>query len=146
MNREDIIARHANKFSAEPMSGCWLWTAATDKHGYGMLWDGKRMDRAHRLFYAAAFGQSVKGVNVLHDCDNPACVNPAHLHAGTQAQNMVERTQRGRSGKRLTQASANHIRLQLELGRSQRWIADFWGVSQRLVWSIKKGLVWNANK
>lgn len=146
MKKDDIIAKHSDKFSAEPMSGCWLWIAATDKHGYGMLWDGKRMDRAHRLFYAAAFGQSVKGINVLHDCDNPACVNPAHLHVGTQAQNMVERNQRGRSGKRLTQASADHIRLQLELGRSQRWIADFWGVSQRLVWSIKKGLVWNAKK
>lgn len=146
MTRDDIITKHADKFSAEPISGCWLWTAATDKHGYGMLWDGKRMDRAHRLFYASASGHSVSGINVLHDCDNPACVNPAHLHAGTQAQNLKERTQRGRSGKRLTQATADHIRLQLELGRSQRWIAAFWGVSQRLVWSIGKGRVWNANK
>jgi len=146
MNRDDIIAKHADKFSAEPMSGCWLWTAATDKHGYGMLWNGKRMDRAHRLFYAAASGQPVSGINVLHDCDNPACVNPAHLHAGTQAQNLKERTQRGRSGKRLNQAIADHIRLQLELGRSQRWIARFWGVSQPTIFNIKQGRIWNANK
>ena len=146
MNRDEIISRHADKFSAEPMSGCWLWTAAIDKNGYGMLWDGKRMDRAHRLFYASASGQSVLGINVLHYCDTPACVNPSHLHAGTQAENLKERTQRGRSGKRLNQATADHIRLQLALGRSQRWIAEFWGVSQRLVWSIAKGRVWNANK
>ena len=146
MTRDDIISKHADKFSAEPMSGCWLWTASTDKNGYGMLWDGKRMDRAHRLFYAAASGESLLGIKVLHDCDNPSCVNPSHLHAGTQAENMKERTQRGRSGKRLTQADAGSIRLQLETGRSQRWVARFWGISQRLVWAIGKGRVWNANK
>jgi len=146
MNIEDIIKRHSDKFSAEPISGCWLWTAATDKHGYGMLWDGKRMDRAHRLFYASASGQSVSGINVLHDCDNPSCVNPAHLHAGTQAQNMKERTIRGRSEKRLNKAIADYIRLQLELGKSQRWIAKFWGVSQRTILNIKQGRIWNVNK
>ena len=145
MTRDEII-KHENKFVREPMSGCWLWTAATDKHGYGMLWDGQRMDRAHRLFYAAVSEKPLVGINVLHDCDNPACVNPAHLHAGTQADNMKERTQRGRSGRRLTQADAGSIRLQLETGRSQRWVARFWGISQRLVWAIGKGHVWNVSK
>lgn len=146
MTRDDIITKHADKFSAEPMSGCWLWTASVDKDGYAKVWSNGKMVKAHRLFYAAASGKPLSGINVLHDCDNPACVNPAHLHPGTQAENLKERTQRGRSGKRLTQPIADHIRLQLELGRSQRWVADFWGVSQRLVWSIKKGLIWSANK
>ncbi len=146
MKREDIIARHTDKFSAEPISGCWLWTAATDKHGYGMLWNGKRMDRAHRLFFAAANGVSVDGLYVLHDCDNPACVNTEHLHAGTQADNMKERTIRGRSGKRITQETADKIRVMLKIGAPQRTIANLFGVSQRLVWSISKGLIWYANK
>ena len=146
MTDRDDINKHEGKFIREPMSGCWLWTAAMDKHGYGMLWNGKQMVRAHRVFYASANGVDVSGINVLHDCDTPSCVNPAHLHVGTQADNMKERTERGRSGKRITQPIADHIRLQLELGRSQRWIANFWGVSQRLVWGIAKGLIWNANK
>ena len=146
MNTEDIITKHANKFSAEPISGCWLWTASTDKHGYGMLWNGNQMDRAHRLFYAAANNVDVSGVNVLHDCDNPACVNPSHLHAGTQADNMRERSIRGRSGKRITQETADKIKVMLKAGVPQRTIANLFGVSQRLVWSIDKGLVWNAIK
>jgi hypothetical protein len=145
MNRDDIN-KHENKFVREPMSGCWLWTAAMDKHGYGMLWNGKQMDRAHRVFYASANGVNVSGVNVLHDCDNPSCVNPAHLHAGTQADNMKERTIRGRSGKRITQETADKIKTMLNIGAPQRTIAQLFGVSQRLVWNIDKGLIWNANK
>lgn len=145
MNRDDIN-KHENKFVREPMSGCWLWTAAMDKHGYGMVWNGKQMDRAHRVFYASANGVNVSGVNVLHDCDNPSCVNPAHLHAGTQADNMKERTIRGRSGKRITQETADKIKTMLNIGAPQRTIAQLFGVSQRLVWNIDKGLIWNANK
>lgn len=146
MTREDIIAKHSDKFSAEPMSGCWLWTAASDKHGYGMLWNGKRMDRAHRMFYVESSGKNIDGFSILHDCDNPACVNPAHLHIGTQAENMKEKAQRGRSGKKLNKSIASCIRLQLEVGRSQRWIAKFWGISQRTVFNIKHGVVWNVTK
>jgi hypothetical protein len=43
MNREDIN-KHESKFVREPMSGCWLWIAGADKHGYGMLWDGKQQE------------------------------------------------------------------------------------------------------
>jgi hypothetical protein len=111
-----------------------------------MLWNGKQMDRAHRVFYASANGVNVSGVNVLHDCDNPSCVNPAHLHAGTQADNMKERTIRGRSGKRITQETADKIKTMLNIGAPQRTIAQLFGVSQRLVWNIDKGLIWNANK
>jgi len=146
MTRDDIIKRHMTKVSPEAITGCWLWTGATDKHGYGMVWHEGRMDRAHRVFYAAAIGTSVCGINVLHQCDNPSCVNPAHLHAGTQADNMKERTIRGRSGKRINQETANKIKTMLKTGAPQRAIAQLFGVSQRLVWSIGKGLIWNANK
>ena len=54
MTRDDIT-KHEDKFVREPMSGCWIWIASVDKNGYGMLWNGKKMDRAHRLFYSYAF-------------------------------------------------------------------------------------------
>lgn len=146
MTRDDIIGKHMDKVSMEPMSGCWLWTAAADKNGYGMVWDGEKMDRAHRVFYSASKGLATPEANVLHDCDNPACVNPAHLHAGTQAENMKERTQRGRSGRFIDQETADRVREMLAAGASQRATAVAFGVSQRLVWSISKGLIWNAIK
>jgi hypothetical protein len=145
MTREDIN-KHESKFVREPMSGCWLWIAGADKHGYGMLWDGKKMDRAHRLFYASNFGIDVKGLDVLHDCDNPSCVNPHHLHTGDQAQNMKEKAIRGRSGKKLNAVLANKIKGQIALNIPQRKIAQMFGVSQKIIHSINKGLIWNVNK
>ena len=139
---QDEISKHVNKFERVPMSGCWLWTASVDKHGYGMLWNGKTMDRAHRMFFASATGQDVTGKNVLHDCDNPSCVNPDHLHIGTQKQNLKERTIRGRSGKKIDQQTADAIRSSVG---TQRAIAKQFGVSQKQVWMIKKGFIWNAN-
>lgn len=139
---QDEINKHSNKFEREPMSGCWLWTAAVDKHGYGMLWNGKFMDRAHRMFYAAHTGESIAGMNVLHGCDNPSCVNPNHLHSGTQAQNMKERTLRGRSGRKINQQIADAI---CASEGTQRAIAKQYGVSLKQVWMIKKGFIWNAN-
>lgn len=140
---QDEIIRHESKFEREPMSGCWLWTAATDKHGYGMLWNGKFMDRAHRLFYAAHTGKAIVGINVLHDCDNPSCVNPNHLHSGTQAQNLKERTVRGRSGRKINLQIADEIR---SSQGTQREIAKKFDVDQNLVHLIKKGKIWNVNK
>ena len=145
MTRDDIT-KHEEKFVRDPMSGCWIWTASVDKHGYGMLWNGKQMDRAHRLFYSFAFGTNVSGVKVLHDCDNPYCVNPHHLHVGTQAQNMKEKSIRGRAGKKLTQDVAEKIKDVLKTGVSQRRVANIFGVSQRLIFGINKGLIWSANK
>ena len=75
---------------------CWLWTAAKVQ-GYGSF-DGRR---AHRVAWELAYGPIPKGVGyhgtcVLHRCDTPACVNPAHLRLGTQADNMADRDAKGR--------------------------------------------------
>ena len=146
MTRDDVMIKHMDKVSMEPMSGCWLWTASVDKHGYGMLWNGTRMDRAHRMFFSASTGIDIAGMSVLHYCDNPSCVNPNHLHVGTQAQNMNERSQRGRAGKIINQSVADDIRAMISLGSSQRATAEAFGVSQKLVWSINKGDIWIGNR
>lgn len=87
---------------------CWNWTAAAwsrsvDGRGYGVfrlkingVW--ARM-LAHRYSYELHNGPIPAGLHVLHSCDNSRCVNPAHLHAGTQTENMLEMHQRNRHPK-----------------------------------------------
>jgi hypothetical protein len=75
---------------------CWLWTGHRDKDGYGILpYDGKLL-RAHRVSWELHNGPIPAGIKVLHSCDTPPCVNPAHLFAGTQRRNIEDMIAKGR--------------------------------------------------
>lgn len=75
---------------------CWLWTGTTSGSGYGSFWNGSRPMRAHRFSWMLAGGELPAGMELLHQCDNPLCVNPAHLRLGTHAENMQEAKERRR--------------------------------------------------
>ncbi|KKK93890.1 hypothetical protein LCGC14_2688380 [marine sediment metagenome] len=72
-------------------SGCWEWTRCRTDKGYGQVRVHGKAWRAHRLSYTINVGPIPDGLFVLHDCDNPPCVNPAHLHLGDHSQNLIER-------------------------------------------------------
>lgn len=77
-------------------SGCWNWLGPTSTStGYGVA----TSMNAHRLAFELAHGPVPDGLNVCHHCDNRICCNPAHLYAGTQQQNVDDRTRRGRSAR-----------------------------------------------
>lgn len=77
-------------------TGCWLFTGSLNAGGYGRIRDGEEMTVAHRVTYRAFRGPIPDGLWVLHSCDRPNCVNPAHLWLGTAADNIADREAKGR--------------------------------------------------
>jgi hypothetical protein len=83
--RLPINERFDSKWEPCPESGCWLWTAALLKDGYGGFKVERKMLRAHRFAWERKHGPIPKGMVVCHKCDVPGCVNPDHLFLGTWA-------------------------------------------------------------
>lgn len=95
-----IEERFWKKVSPEPNTGCWLWTGATQRNGYGVIkmdYPSKRNVAAHRFSWALVNGAIPDGMVVCHKCDNPPCVNPDHLYAGTLKDNARDMVERGRA-------------------------------------------------
>lgn len=94
---------------------CWLWTGGKDRHGYGRFFIAKKpaslnSAKAHRVAFCLANERHLAGMaagmlEVAHSCDNPGCVNPAHLSAVLHRENVRQMHERGRfRGGRRAQA------------------------------------------
>lgn len=77
-------------------AGCWIWQGGANGQGYGVLRHDEMQHRAHRVSYELFVGPIDDGLLVLHHCDNPPCVRPDHLYAGTAADNARDAVERGR--------------------------------------------------
>ena len=84
----NAVDRFEKYVSPEPMSGCWLWIG-TASNGYGRFWTGIRQVQAHRFSYEQANGSIPVGLVVDHLCRNPSCVNPTHLEAVSNRENVL---------------------------------------------------------
>ena len=95
---DELVDRFWDKVDVRGGNDCWEWTGGKDRDGYGLIglkspW---RTRGAHRVSYVIGNGPIPDGLLVLHSCDNPSCVNPAHLFTGTQLDNMRDMIDKGR--------------------------------------------------
>lgn len=88
---------------------CWIWTGHLGKRGKGVIWIDRKPVYAHRFSYEQFVASIPKGLYVCHHCDNPFCVNPRHLFAGTQNDNMKDMKKKGRANHPLGEANGRAV-------------------------------------
>lgn len=133
---------------------CWMWKGGRYNTDYGRFCANARMYLAHRASYEIFVGPIPEGAFILHSCDNPPCVNPAHLRAGDHRENMADMKERGRAKSpclagerhphaRLSEDDVREIRRRYASGKeSQQRIADDFGVRQTLISQIVLRQAW----
>ena len=87
----------------EKSDGCWEWNATRNHRGYGKFRDTPHSEvGSHRFSYVLHYGPIPEGMEVMHSCDNPPCVNPDHLSLGTSKDNAEDRTAKRRTRNQWT--------------------------------------------
>lgn len=152
----DLTTRLIRRFIAKTSlseTECVLWKGATAGTGltYGNFKVGKRTMLAHRVAYEIFRGPIPQGLCVLHKCDVPTCVNPAHLFLGTRQDNMDDRNQKGRqaSGERQGRAKLSYkivreMRKAYAAGATQSALARKYGISTQNARLAILGVTWKG--
>lgn len=132
---DELKARILSRCKSTP-SGCMEWSGSVDGCGYGTIRSNGVVVKTHRIMADAP-----KGMEVLHSCDNPRCCNVEHLSLGTHADNMVDRSRKGRMGaqQKLTPEIVKFIRAS---DKGVRDLARELGLSHSHIINIKKGRRW----
>jgi hypothetical protein len=104
-----LLEKLLNKIKINLQTDCWEWQAATNNVGYGFIRDGNKMRTAHRVSYEQHVGPIPLGKIVCHTCDNPKCINPAHLWLGTMKDNLMDMIKKGRANYR-TKGTINEVK------------------------------------
>lgn len=152
---KDMERRFWRHVAPKGAGDCWEWRGSVVRRNYGMPYGYFRYRSGERWTTAYAHRVSFYLCNqwwpdvVMHTCDNPRCVNPGHLRAGTHRENMEDASAKGRlsfarhnkGGKRAGTKNVPpeivaEIRRRYEAGEVQRLIALDYGITQAAVSSI----------
>lgn len=138
-----------HRMTRQGENGCveWLGARVGKKHAngsgqYGGLKIAGSPSRAHRVFYQLFVGDIPEGLQVLHSCHNSTCVNPEHLHLGTNRGNMHEKALAGRAPCKLSVDEVRDIRARFRSGELQRVLAEEYGIHQADVSNIVNRKYW----
>lgn len=134
--------RFEEKFVRLAPDKCWPWIANKNNMGYGMIREGGTLPKvlAHRVSYSLYKGPIPNDKIVMHDCDNPACVNPEHLVLGTQLLNIRDRGRKNRANNgHVTPVQAAKVSGLMDLGLGPSAAARAVGVSTSAAKHISAG-------
>lgn len=130
---------------------CWEWTGCVVAR-YGQIslghpsTPGAKRWKTHRFSWELHNGPIPDGLRVCHACDNPLCVNPAHLFLGTQKENVHDAIRKGRrcafGVQKLNPDDVRVIRAQLARGLTHREIAAAFRVGRTTITNIATGATW----
>lgn len=153
-----LAQRIAGKHAVDPATGCWIWTGAKNRNGYGIFTVERGRKRrgvlAHRASFEVHVGPIPEGALICHRCDRRDCINPAHLYEGTPQTNMDDKAARGRGhwpgAKETPRGEANgRVKLttdQVRAIRSSRepvaLIASAFEVHPETIRQIRKRRIW----
>lgn len=127
---------------------CWVWQGLTDRAGYGRVYDGDRVQAAHRYSYKTWVKSITSEEFVLHKCDNPPCINPEHLFVGDDISNTADKMTKKRqangelkSNHKLSDRDIANIRAEYTGARGEQTaIGHRYGVSPSYISMIVRGL------
>lgn len=131
-------------WTVDPKTNCWNFDGAKNSEGYPMAsWCG----RVHRYLYEELFGTlPPEKPHVLHSCDNPSCINPEHLRAGTPADNAQDKVSRSRTCRGASHHRAlfdeKTVRRIRSSNQTQRALATKYGVDQSTISLMRSRKTW----
>ena len=144
-NKSNVYQRLISHMEINKTTGCWEWQGSK-RNGYGRMIIGSRTDgtrksvSTHRLSYELHYGEIPQGMEICHKCDNPCCINPDHLFAGTRQDNIDDRERKGRNNP---PKGEKHAKAKIDRSRcfdnKEKEIARcvFWQIGKR-IWSLQK--------
>lgn len=154
VNENDWVERYWEKVEIRGPDACWPWRACIKSTGYGLFNSGIKTRTAHRISWELRNGEIPEGLCVLHHCDRPDCVNPAHLWLGSQADNLRDMREKGRGqipvmrgerngSSKLTPEKIREIHKLYATGEYlQRDLGERFGISRRHIGDIVNQKAW----